>query len=232
MYKRQECDRSVYAPSAIRIFEVAQLQQGSIAEDAAYAGLARPTCKAPEPMFHISRLHSKKVSCHFCSLCDLFSLLSTFSMADSTSRKLFALHTPQPVPSLLLRRSYDFHHAPPTCSETLFDHRCVGRAKADRVRCLLEVSQRSALCWHGWWRTPGRSSKAGSGGSGGVLPPAQAEACICRVGEMPQLVRNTITLCIPLRHLTAAAAASGCSSRFSMSFNRTRLRAEYFPQLM
>lgn len=38
------------------------------------------------------------------------------------------------------------------------------------------------------------------GGSEGVLPAAQAEACICRVGEMPQLVRNRTALCIQLLH--------------------------------
>jgi hypothetical protein len=75
--------------------------------------------------------------------------------------------------------------------------------------------------------TTGKSSKAG-GGSEGVLPPAQAEACICRVGEMPQLVRNRAALCTPLRHLTAAAAASGCSSRFSMFFNLTTLVLSIF----
>jgi hypothetical protein len=127
-----ECDSSAYAPPVIRIFEVAQLQQGckGQSKDAAPAGLARSICKAPEPMFHISRLHFKKVICHFFTLFDMFP---TFSIAESTGCKLFTLHSPQPTPLLLLRRSYDFRHAPSTCSEALLDHRCVGRGKAGCV---------------------------------------------------------------------------------------------------
>jgi hypothetical protein len=170
---------------------------------------ARSICKSPEPMFHISRLHFEKVTCHFFTLFDLFS---TFSIADSTGWKLFTLQYPRPTPLLLLRRSYDFHHAPSTCSAALLDHRCVGRVKAG---CVLLPAGGFATIGN---RLVARTVGQLGGGSEGVLPAAQAEACICRVGEMPQLVRNRTALCIQLSHSTAAA--SGCSGR-----------VEYFPQL-